>query len=46
MKSKLEILNKELDLIEEETREYFDIVRIRIEKILMKSMDHTKWNKK
>ena len=38
--NKLQILKKEIDLIEEETREYFDLVKIRIEKIKIKTLDH------
>ncbi len=42
MKTKLEILNKELELIELETQEFLDLTKIRIEKMLIKSMDHKK----
>ncbi len=40
--TKLEILTKELDLIKLETQEFLDLAMIRIEKMLIKSMDHTK----
>ena len=40
--NKLEILIKELDLIGEETTEFIELAKIRIEKRFIKSMDKVK----